>query len=137
MGKTGRQVDFPAMAGRTWGKGNEGVTALIKETPGAIGYVELIYALSNRLPTAEIQNRDGNWIAPSLESVTAAAAALASQMPADFRVSITDAPGPNSYPISAYTYLLVYQHQKDPAKGRAIVGFLRWALHEGQKYALS
>jgi phosphate transport system substrate-binding protein len=117
------------------GKGNEGVTALVKQTPGAIGYVELIYALGNKLAVAELKNRDGNWVTPTLDSVTAAAASSVNQMPADFRVSITDAGGARSYPISSYTYLLVYQRQTDPAKGRAIVGFLRWALHDGQRYA--
>jgi phosphate transport system substrate-binding protein len=117
------------------GKGNEGVTALVKQTPGAIGYVELTYALGNKLPVAQLKNRDGNWVAPTLEAVTAAAANSLSEMPADFRVSITDAPGAASYPISSYTYLLVYQRQTDLAKGRAIVGFLKWALHDGQRYA--
>ncbi len=117
------------------GKGNEGVTALVKQTAGAIGYVELVYALGNKLPVAEVRNRDGNWVMPSLDSVTAAAANSVAQMPADFRVSITDAGGEVSYPISSYTYLLVYQHQTSLAKGKAIVGFLEWALHDGQRYA--
>jgi len=115
------------------GKGNEGVTALVQQTNGAIGYVELIYAVNNKLPVAPIRNRDGKWIEASVKTVNAAAAAV--NMPADFRVSITDAPGPDSYPISSFTYLLVYQRQSDAAKGKAIVGFLNWMLHEGQQYA--
>ncbi|HEY6419177.1 MAG TPA: phosphate ABC transporter substrate-binding protein PstS, partial [Candidatus Binataceae bacterium] len=88
------------------GKGNEGVTALVQQTPGGIGYIELIYALSNNIPYAELQNHDGNWVDANLQSVTAAAAAASNNMPADFRVSITDAPGPDVYPISSFTYLL-------------------------------
>ncbi len=115
------------------GKGNEGVTALVQQTNGAIGYVELIYAVNNKLPVALIRNRDGKWLEASVKTVTAAAAAV--DMPADFRVSITDASGPDSYPISSFTYLLVYQRQSDAAKGKAIVGFINWMLHEGQQYA--
>ena len=117
------------------GKGNEGVTALVQQTPGAIGYVELIYAANNHIPFADLQNHDGKFVTASLASVTAAAAAMASSMPADFRVSITDAPGPDSYPISSFTWLLVYQQQTDKAKGQQIVNFLKWALHDGQQYA--
>jgi len=115
------------------GKGNEGVTALVQQTNGAIGYVELIYAVHNKLPVALLRNRDGKWVEASVKTVNAAAAAV--NMPADFRVSITDASGPDSYPISSYTYLLVYQRQSDAAKGKAIVGFINWMLHEGQQYA--
>src|SRR5262249_5628241 len=117
------------------GKGNEGVTALIQQTPGAIGYVELIYALSNRIPFAQLMNREGNWVTPSLQSVTAAAASVATKMPKDFRVSITDAPGAEAYPISSFTYLLVYPKYPDPQKGEQIKKFINWALHDGQKYA--
>lgn len=117
------------------GKGNEGVTALVQQTPGSIGYVELIYAANNHIPFADLQNHDGKFVTASLESVTAAAAASASKMRADFRVSITDATGPDSYPISSFTWLLVYQQQTDKAKGRQIINFLRWALHDGQQYA--
>ncbi len=118
------------------GKGNEGVTALVEQNPGGIGYIELIYALNNNITFAEIQNHDGKWITASLDGVTAAAAATAAEMPADFRVSITDAPGPNAYPISSFTYLLVYQQQADKAKGDQIVKFLKWALHDGQQFAV-
>jgi phosphate transport system substrate-binding protein len=115
------------------GKGNEGVTALVQQTNGAIGYVELVYAVNNKLPVAPIRNRDGKWVEASVKTVTAAAATV--DIPADFRVSITDASGPDSYPISSFTYLLVYQRQSDAAKGKAIVGFINWMLHEGQQYA--
>jgi phosphate transport system substrate-binding protein len=122
-------------SGGLGGKGNEGVTALVQQTPGAVGYIELIYALNNHIPLADLQNHDGKWITASLDGVTAAAAASASNMPADFRVSITDAPGADSYPISSFTWLLVYQQQTDKAKGEQIVKFLKWALHDGQQYA--
>jgi phosphate transport system substrate-binding protein len=128
----GTSVKWPAGLG---GKGNEGVSALVQQTPGAIGYVELIYAITNKMPYATLQNRDGGWIVPSLDSVTAAAAADASEIPADFRVSITNAPGKASYPLSSFTYLLVYEHQSDAVKGKALVDFLRWMLTDGQKYA--
>jgi phosphate transport system substrate-binding protein len=117
------------------GKGNEGVTGIVQQTPGAIGYVELIYALKNNIPFPIVQNRDGNWVNASLAGVTAAAAGAASNMPDDFRVSITDAPGADSYPISSFTWLLVYKNQTDKVKGQAIVKFLNWALSDGQQYA--
>ncbi len=117
------------------GKGNEGVTALVQQTPGSIGYVELIYAINNKLPYATLQNHDGAWVEASLAGVTAAAAADAAQIPADFRVSITDAPGKDSYPLSSFTYLLVFPKQTDATKGKALVGFLRWMLTDGQQYA--
>ncbi len=128
----GTAVKWPAGLG---GKGNEGVTALIQQTPGAIGYVELIYALNNHIPYAEIQNKSGAWVQASLEGVTAAAAASASNMPDDFRVSITDASGPEAYPISSFTWLLVYQKQSNHEIGTQIVKFLHWAISDGQKYA--
>jgi len=125
------------------GKGNEGVTALIQQTPGSIGYIELIYAANNHIPFADIQNHEGNFVTASLNGVTAAGDAaarlanrvrLAVNMPAEFRVSITDAPGGASYPISSFTYLLVYRQQTDKAKGQQIIDFLKWALHDGQQY---
>jgi phosphate transport system substrate-binding protein len=128
----GTSVKWPSGLG---GKGNEGVTALIQQTPGAIGYVELIYAINNKLPIATLQNHDGAWVEASLDTVTAAAAADAAQIPADFRVSITDAPGKDSYPLSSFTYLLVFTHQTDATKGKALLGFLRWMLTDGQQYA--
>jgi phosphate transport system substrate-binding protein len=128
----GTSLKWPAGLG---GKGSEGVTGLVQQTPGALGYVELTYALTNHIPVAAILNHDGKWIQPSLEGVTAAAAGASANMPADFRVSITNASGPQSYPISSFTWLLVYQQQTDHTKGEAIVKFLKWALTEGQKDA--
>jgi len=117
------------------GKGNEGVTALVQQTPGGIGYVELVYALSNHITYADLKNHDGNWSDANLDTVTAAAAGAANNMPADFRVSITNAPGANAYPISSFTYLLIYPRYTDKERGEAIVKFLRWALADGQKAA--
>jgi phosphate transport system substrate-binding protein len=128
----GTAVKWPLGLG---GKGNEGVTALVQQTPGAIGYVELIYALNNKIPYAQLQNKAGNWLDASLAGVTAAAASSAGNMPADFRVSITNAPGPDAYPISSFTWLLVYQKQTNKEVGEQIKKFLGWALTEGQKYA--
>ena len=108
------------------------MTALVQQTPGAIGYVELIYALNNKIPFAQLQNKAGNWVDASLAGVTAAAASAAGNMPADFRVSITDAPGPDAYPISSFTWLLVYQKQTNKEVGEQIKKFLGWALTEGQ-----
>jgi phosphate transport system substrate-binding protein len=116
------------------GKGNEGVTGLVKQTPNAIGYVELVYAAQNKLPYAEIKNRAGNFVSPTLESVTAAAAATAAKMPEDFRVSITDPPAADAYPIASFTWLLVPSRIGDADKGKAIVDFLGWMLAEGQTY---
>jgi phosphate transport system substrate-binding protein len=116
-------------------KGNEGVTAQVKSTPNAIGYVELIYAIQNKLPYAAVKNQAGEFVLPKLESITAAAAGAAASMPDDMRVSITNAPGQNAYPIAAYTYLLVYKNQENQAKGKALVDFLWWATHDGQKLA--
>ncbi len=117
------------------GKGSEGVTALVQQTPGAIGYVELTYALTNKISYAKLKNHDGKWVDASLEGVTAAAAGAASNMPSDFRVSIVDAPGAKAYPISSFTWLLVYQNQTDPTRGPMVVKFLKWALTNGQQYA--
>lgn len=127
---TGTSVRWPAGLG---GKGNDGVAALVKSTPGAIGYVELAYANQNKLALAELRNRDGVFVRPSLESTSAAAAGVA--MPADHRVSITDAAGKDAWPIAAFTYLLVRRDQQDPLKGEALVRFLWWATHDGQKEA--
>ncbi|HEY3131169.1 MAG TPA: phosphate ABC transporter substrate-binding protein PstS [Acidobacteriota bacterium] len=129
---TGTSVNWPAGIGA---KGNEGVTGQVKQTPYSIGYVELIYAVQNKLPYASIQNSSGEFIKPSLDSITEAAASTAAQMPDDLRVSITNAPGRSAYPISAFTYILVYKEQQDAAKGRALVDFLWWATHEGEQMA--
>lgn len=127
---TGTSVRWPAGLG---GKGNDGVAALVKQTPGAVGYVELAYAKQNRLDLAELRNRDGVFVTPSLESTSAAAAGVT--MPADYRVSITDAAGKGSWPIASFTYLLVRRDQADPRKGEALLKFLWWATHDGQKDA--
>lgn len=116
-------------------KGNEGVTGQIKSTPNSLGYVELIYAEQNKLPYASIKNSSGEFVKPSLESVTAAAAGAASQIPDDLRVSITNAPGRDAYPVSSFTYFLVYKNQDDQAKGAALVNFLWWAIHDGERMA--
>src|SRR5258708_889436 len=128
----GTAVKWPIGLG---GKGNEGVTALIQQTPGAIGYIELIYALNNKIPFAQIQNKAGNWVNASLAGVTAAAASSASDMAPDFRVSITNAPGADAYPISSFTWLLIYQKQSSKDVGEQIKKFLGWALNEGQTLA--
>jgi phosphate transport system substrate-binding protein len=117
------------------GKGNEGVTGQVKNTPNTIGYVELVYAVQNKLPVAHIKNHSGSFIEPTVDAVTAAADAFAASTPDDLRVSITNAPGAQSYPISSYTYILVYQDQKDAAKGKALVDFLWWGIHDGERYA--
>jgi phosphate transport system substrate-binding protein len=117
------------------GKGNEGVTGQVKQTPNTIGYVELAYAGQNKLPVAMIKNKSGSFVEPSLEAVTAAAAEAVATTPEDLRVSITDAAGANAYPISSYTYILAYKDQKDAGKGKALVDFLWWGIHDGEKYA--
>ena len=117
------------------GKGNEGVTGQIKQQPNTIGYVELAYAVQNKLPAALIKNASGKFIEPSIDAVTAAAAAASAQTPDDLRVSITNSTGENAYPISSYTYILVYREQKDAAKGKALVDFLWWGIHDGQQFA--
>ena len=116
-------------------KGNEGVTGQVKQQPNTIGYVELAYADQNKLPIAMIKNASGNFIQPSIEAVTAAAAASSVITPEDLRVSITNATGDSVYPIASYTYILVYKQQKDAAKGKALVDFLWWGIHDGQQFA--
>jgi phosphate transport system substrate-binding protein len=125
-------VNWPVGIG---GKGNEGVAGLIKQTPGSIGYVELIYALQNKIDYGTVQNADGAFVKASLDSITAAAAAASKAMPADFRVSITNATGKGVYPVSSFTWLLFYQDPKDKPRGKIMVDFLKWALTDGQKYA--
>jgi phosphate transport system substrate-binding protein len=127
----GTSVNWPVGLG---GKGNEGVAGQVKSMPGALGYVELAYAATNKMPVASVKNPAGKFIEPTIETTTAAAAGAAKDMPADFRVSVTNAPGENAYPISSFTWLLVYKDQTDEAKGRALVKFLWWATHDGQKY---
>ncbi len=118
-------VNWPAGLG---GKGNEGVTQQVKQTEGALGYVELIYAISNNLPYAQVKNATGNFIVPSLETVTAAAAGAKLDKDTDFRVSITNAPGAQAYPISSFTWLLVKKDNKDPTKAKLIRDFLAWMI---------
>jgi phosphate transport system substrate-binding protein len=127
----GTSVNWPVGLG---GKGNEGVAGQIKNTPGALGYVELAYAVQNKLPVAAVRNQAGRFVEPTIESTTAAAAGAAQDMPADFRVSLTNPPGADAYPIASFTWILVYKDQPDQAKGRAVAKFLWWASHEGQKY---
>jgi len=128
----GTSVNWPVGLG---GKGNEGVSGLVKQTPYSIGYVELIYAAQNKIDYGLVQNSGGKFVKASLESVTHAAAGAAKAMPADFRVSITNAPGDETYPIASFTWLLIPEKIDDPKKGKAITGFLQWMLKDGQKYA--
>lgn len=128
----GTSVNWPVGNGA---KGNEGVMGQVKQTPNSIGYVELIYAEQNKLPYASVRNAAGEFVRPELASITSAASGVASQMPEDLRVSITNAPGVAAYPISSFTYLLVYREQKDQAKGKALVDFLWWAIHDGESMA--
>jgi phosphate transport system substrate-binding protein len=128
----GKSIDWPVGQG---GKGNEGVAGQVKQQPNTIGYVELAYAAPNKLPVALIKNKAGNFVTPSLDAVTAAAAESVATTPADLRVSITDAAGAQAYPIASYTYILVYQEQKDAAKGKALVDFLWWGIHDGEQFA--
>jgi phosphate transport system substrate-binding protein len=122
-------VNWPVGLG---GKGNEGVTGVVKQTPNAIGYVELIYAVSNNIPYGTVKNSSGSFIKADLASVTAAAAGAAKDMPADFRVSITNASGKTAYPIASFTWLLIPAKIQDTAKRDAIKGFLKWMLTDGQ-----
>ncbi len=124
-------VNWPVGVG---GKGNEGVAGLVKQTPGSIGYVELVYAKQNKIDYGSVQNFDGEFVSATLDSVTAAAAAAAKAMPKDFRVSITNAPGKGAYPISSFTWLLYYEKPSDKKKAKIMVDFMKWALTEGQKY---
>ncbi|MEW6732219.1 MAG: phosphate ABC transporter substrate-binding protein PstS [Acidobacteriota bacterium] len=128
----GTSVNWPVGIG---GKGNEGVTSQVKQIEGTIGYTELVYALQNKLSYASLQNKAGKFVTPTLDAVTAAAASAATQMPEDLRVSITDAPGDAAYPISSYTYLLVYQDMENSTKAQTLAKFLSWAMHEGQQQA--
>jgi phosphate transport system substrate-binding protein len=128
----GTSVQWPTGVGA---KGNEGVSGLVKQTPGAIGYVELIYASNNKISYGQVQNKAGQFINATLDAVTAAAAAAAANMPDDFRVSITNADGKDAYPISSFTWMLFYQNPEDKQAGRAMVDFMKWALTDGQKLA--
>jgi len=128
----GTSVKWPVGLG---GKGNEGVAGQVKQLSGAVGYVELIYAKQNKMSYADVKNAAGNFITPTIESVTAALATA--KIPDDFRFSMVNAPGDNAYPISGATWLLVYEKQKDAAKGKKLVEFLNWALTKGEGMASS
>jgi phosphate transport system substrate-binding protein len=125
---SGTSVKWPKGLG---GKGNEGVAGSIRQLAGSVGYVELIYAVQNKIPYGSVKNAAGNFVKASLEGVTAAAAS-APKMPADFRVSITNAPGKDAYPISSFTWLLIPAQSKDPAKGKILSDFLSWMVGDGQ-----
>ena len=125
-------VKWPVGVG---GKGNEGVAGLVSQTPGALGYVELIYALQNNISYGSVQNSSGAFVRASVDAVTAAAAAAAAKMPEDFRVSITNPPGNDAYPIASFTWLLLYESPQDKQQGKIMVEFLQWALTDGQKFA--
>ncbi|HEY8183307.1 MAG TPA: phosphate ABC transporter substrate-binding protein PstS [Thermoanaerobaculia bacterium] len=127
-------VNWPAGVGA---KGNEGVSGMVSQAPGSIGYVELIYAKQNDVTYGAVQNAAGEFVRATLESVTAAAASTAATMPADFRVSITNAAGKGVYPISSFTWILMYQNPTDKLRGRIMVDFMNWALSDGQKAAAS
>ena len=128
----GTAVNWPTGLG---GKGNEEFLGQIKQVPGAIGYIELAYAKQNHLPFADVKNSAGNYVTPSIKSIVAALATA--QIPDDFRFSMVNPPGEKAYPISGTTWILVYQQQKDAAKGRKLVEFLKWAYTDGQKMAAS
>jgi phosphate transport system substrate-binding protein len=125
-------VSWPSGVG---GKGNEGVAGLVRQTPGAIGYVELAYAKQNQLQVAQVRNKAGRFMEPTLASTTAAVAAAADALAKDARAPIANAATPDAYPIAGLTYLLVYQDQKDPARARALANFIDWAIHDGQALA--
>ncbi len=130
----GKELQWPVGLG---GKGNEGVAGQVKQTPGAVGYVELAYATQNRLPTAALRNANGEFVAPTIDAVTAAAAGAAGTLPAntDYRVSIVNAPGQGAYPIASFTWLLAYRNMADATKAKQLSEFLAWALHDGQQLA--
>ena len=128
----GTAIKWPVGLG---GKGNEGVAGMIRQFKGSIGYIELIYAMQNNIPYGSVKNSSGTFVKASLESTTAAAAGV--KMPADYRVSITNPPGKNAYPIASFTWLLIPQPFKDQGKGKIIVDFLNWELDNGQPMATS
>ena len=128
----GASVKWPIGLG---GKGNEGVAGQVKNIQYSIGYVELAYAVENNLPYAYLKNSEGQYVEPTIKSISAAAAGAVKNMPRDYRVSLVNQPGTNTYPVVGFTWLLVYEQQKDKVVGRKIVEFLNWSLHKGQKMA--
>ena len=128
----GTSVKWPAGIGQ---KGNEGIAGMVRQSPYSFGYVELIYAVTNKMQFGLVRNASGKFLKASTEGVTAAAAAAAKTMPNDYRVSITNAPGADSYPISSFTWLLIPLHSVDPAKGKAMADFLTWMLDKGESEA--
>ncbi|MDR3667719.1 MAG: phosphate ABC transporter substrate-binding protein PstS [Ignavibacteriaceae bacterium] len=128
----GTSVNWPVGLG---GKGNDGVAGLVKQLQGSIGYVELAYAIKNNIPYANIKNKEGNFVEATFSSVSAAAEGSSKNMPGDLRVSITDAPGKDSYPITGFTWLLVYKNMRNETKAKALVNFLKWAMGKGQTFA--
>lgn len=128
----GTSPSFPVGLG---GKGNEGVTGQVKQTPNTIGYVELAYAVKNKMPVAEIKNKAGKYVVPNFQTVTNAASETINETPDDLRASITDAAGENAYPISSYVYVLIYKDQPDEVVGRTLVDFLSWGINDGQRFA--
>src|SRR6266481_2350971 len=132
--KIGKNTSVNWPTGELGGNKNEGVAGLVKQTPNSIGYVELIYAIQNKMPYGRVKNSSGEFVKADLASVTAAAAGAAKSMPDDFRVSITDAPGKSAYPISSFTWLLIPSKFSDANKRDAIKGFVKWMLADGQNY---
>ena len=119
------------------GKGNDGVAGLVKQTEGSIGYVELAYAVQNKLTYASLKNKAGNFVDADFNTVSAAAAGAVKNMPSDLRAIITNADGKNAYPISGFTWLLIYKDMKNTTKAKALVNFLKWAMEKGESYAAS
>ncbi len=127
----GTSVNWPVGLG---GKGNDGVTGVVKQTEGGFGYVEIAYAIQNHMPYCLLKNQAGEFVGPTLDALSAAAAGAAAHMPKDLRVMITNSPGKKAYPICGFTWLLIYQNPKDKAKGKEIASFLHWAFTKGQDY---
>ncbi len=127
----GTSPSFPVGLG---GKGNEGVTGQVKQTPNTIGYIELAYAVKNKMPVAQIKNKAGNFVLPNFETVTVAAAETLEETPEDLRATITNAGGQNAYPISSYVYVLIYRDQMDETIGKTLVDFLTWGINDGQRF---
>ncbi|HEU5298519.1 MAG TPA: phosphate ABC transporter substrate-binding protein PstS [bacterium] len=128
----GTSVNWPTGLG---GRGNEGVAGLVRQTPNSLGYVELAYALTNRMTFGNVQNRAGQFVRPSLSSMAKAMEGALANIPDDYRVFFTNPEGKDVYPIGGFTWILIYADQADPVKGKALVEFLWWAVHDGQKYA--